>query len=64
MAVNSSSFSSVTLTDEDAKKFKRQITYGKPKPAANTSVSRGVELADQFRSAGRSLTITVPGKAR
>lgn len=64
MAVNSSSFSSVTLTEEDAKKFKRQITFGKPKAAANASVSRGVELADQFRSSGRTLTIKVPGKAR
>ncbi len=60
MAVISSTFGSVTLTEEDAKKFKRQVTYGKPKAAARASVERGVKLAGEFRSGNRTLTIKAP----
>ena len=64
MAVISSAFGSVTLTEEDAKKFKRQVSYGKPKASAKESVERGVKLAGQFRSSNRSMTLKVPAKAR
>jgi hypothetical protein len=64
MAVISTAFGSVTLTDEDAKKFKRQVTYGKPKAAASASVARGVELATNFRNNNRELTLKAPVKGR
>jgi hypothetical protein len=65
MAITSSTFGSVTLTGEDAKKFKRQITFGKPKAGAKESVRRGVELAREFRESGRELKIQPsPVKAR
>lgn len=60
MAVNSTTFGSVTLTGEDAKKFNRQVTYGRPKPAAKASVARGVALVQEFRANGRELAVEVP----
>lgn len=64
MAVISSAFGSVTLTEDDAKKFKNQVTYGKPKPQAKESVARGVKLAADFREGNRSVTFKAPVKAR
>ena len=61
MAIHSSTFGSVTLTDDDAKKFKRQVTYGRPKANATEAVARGVAIAKQFRD-GRALTVTLPKK--
>ena len=63
MAVKSSAFGSVTLTGEDAKKFKRQVTFGKPKQGAKDSVLRGTALAESFRQNGRQLTVKIPAKA-
>lgn len=60
MAVHSSAFGSVALTDEDAKKFKRQVTFGRPKAAAKESVARGVLLADDFRRGNREITLKFP----
>lgn len=64
MAVISSMFGSVTLTEEDAKKFKRQVTYGKPKAAAKVSIERGVKLAGEFRTGNRTLTIKAPARVK
>lgn len=64
MAVHSSTFGSVTLTDEDAKKFKRQVTYGKPKAGARESVERGVKMAGDFRASNRELSFKAPVKGR
>lgn len=64
MAVHSSAFGSVTLTEEDAKKFKAQVTFGRPKAAAKESVTRGVTLADSFRQGNREITLRFPAKAR
>ena len=64
MAVISSTFGSVTLTEEDARKFKRQVTYGKPKAAARASIDRGVELAGQFRSGNRTYTFKAPARTK
>jgi len=63
MAVNSTAFGSVTLTGDDAKKFKRQVTFGKPKATAKASVKRGVELAEAFRANKRTLTVRVRATA-
>lgn len=59
MAVISSAFGSVTLTEEDAQKFRRQVTYGRPKPRAKESLVRGVAMATSFRENGRELTFKV-----
>jgi hypothetical protein len=64
MAVKSTTFGRVTLTGEDAKKFERQVAYGKPKAAAKESVSRGVVLAERFRGNDRTLTFKVPIRPR
>ena len=63
MAVKSSSFGRVILTGEDARKFERQVTYGKPKAAAKESLSRGVAMAEAFRSGSRSMTIKATRKS-
>lgn len=62
MAVKSNAFGRVTLTGDDAKKFKNQVTYGKPKAAAKDAVIRGVALAERFRDGGRSVKLTLPTK--
>jgi hypothetical protein len=59
MAILSNAFGRVTLTGEDAKKFKRQVTYGRPKANAKTNVDQGIQLAREFRTNGRKLTFTV-----
>lgn len=52
MSIMSHAFGRVTLTDEDAKKFKNQVRHGKPKAAAVESVKRGVALAREFEKGG------------
>lgn len=53
MAINSTAFGRVTLTDADAEKFIRQATYGRPKPAARETAQRGVELSREFQREGK-----------
>ena len=61
MSIKSDSFGRVTLTNEDAAKFKRQVAYGRPKAAAVESVQRGVKLAREFQKTGKlSFTIKAP----
>lgn len=64
MAIHSTAFGSVTLTEDDAEKFKRQVTYGRPKAEASATVRRGVKAAEEFRSSGRSLTLNLPAKTK
>jgi hypothetical protein len=52
MGIKSTAFGRVVLTDADAKKFKDQVTYGRPKQAARESVARGVQLSRQLRESG------------
>lgn len=52
MAIESDAFSRVTLTGEDAKKFKRQVTFGRPKAAAKENVARGVEMVKSYHQNG------------
>jgi UDP-N-acetylmuramoylalanine-D-glutamate ligase len=63
MSIQSHAFGRVTLTGEDARKFKRQISHGKPKKAAVETVKRGVALARDFESRGR-LTLVAPATRR
>ena len=60
MAITSNTFGRVTLTGDDAKKFKRQVTFGRPKAAAKANVEEGVKLAREFRANGRRLALTGP----
>jgi hypothetical protein len=64
MAIKSSTFGRVTLTESDAKKFKNQITYGKPKLAAIESVKRGVALSRTMRDRGKVTVTLKRGGAR
>jgi hypothetical protein len=41
MAITSDAFGRVTLTGDDAKKFKKQVTYGRPTKAAIETAKRG-----------------------
>jgi hypothetical protein len=52
MSIKSSAFGRVVLTDADAKKFKAQVTYGRPKAAAKRNVEDGIKLSDDLRQAG------------
>ena len=59
MGIKSNSFGGVVLTGADAKKFRQQITYGKPKAAASKSVKWGEELSRKFHKGGGSVKLTV-----
>jgi hypothetical protein len=50
MSIKSHAFGRVTLTGEDAKKFRNQVTYGKPKAAAKQSVKQGVKISRKLDS--------------
>lgn len=45
MSISSHAFGRVKLTEADAKKFKNQVTYGRPKAAAKTSLEAGLVLS-------------------
>ncbi|WP_374625273.1 hypothetical protein [Devosia sp.] len=59
MAIKSSAFGRVTLTEQDAKKFQAQATYGKPKAAAKEAAKRGIELSRALTSSGGRLRLTL-----
>lgn len=61
MSIKSHAFGRVTLTQHDAEKFKKQVTYGKPKPAAKEAVKRGVEMSRIFRDSGGKFALTLKG---
>ncbi len=50
MSIKSSAFGRVTLSGSDAEKFKKQVSYGKPKPAAVKGVKRGVEMLREMQA--------------
>ncbi len=49
------------LTRADARKFKAQVTYGRPTAAAVEMVRRGVALSREFTANGGKLRITLKG---
>lgn len=63
MAIHSSTFGRVTLTDDDARKFEKQVRYGKPKAAAIESVRRGVTAVREYQEKG-SVRFTFKSKAK
>lgn len=52
MGIKSTAFGRVVLTDADARKFKNQVTYGKPKRAAAEGVSVGLRLSKELQAKG------------
>lgn len=55
--IKSNTFGRVTLTDDDAKKFRNQVSYGKPKPAAAESVVRGSQMVQSFQANRGKVTV-------
>lgn len=55
--IKSNAFGRVTLTDEDAKKFRNQVAYGKPKQAAKDSVQRGSQMLQSFQANRGKVTV-------
>ncbi|QHQ34888.1 hypothetical protein [Algicella marina] len=53
MAIKSHAFGRVTLTKDDAAKFARQVTYGRAKDVAKTTVERGSAMNEEFQSEGK-----------
>lgn len=61
MSITSHAFGRVKLTEADAAKFKKQVTYGRPKAAAKTAVEAGVRLSKSLGEAGQiKLQIKLP----
>lgn len=52
MSIASHAFGRVKLTEADAVKFKKQVTYGRPKAAAKVSVKEGVKLSESLGKDG------------
>jgi hypothetical protein len=52
MSIQSHAFGRVTLTEADAKKFRNQATYGRPKAAAKENVAKGVAMSRTLRETG------------
>lgn len=48
MAITSSNFGRTKLTADDAKKFERQVKYGRTNAAAVTTVREGRAMAASF----------------
>ena len=50
------------MSGEDAKKFRDQVSFGRPKAAAIEGVREGVKLAQSLSACGK-LTVTLAIKA-
>lgn len=61
MAITSTAFGRVTLTDKDAERFKHQVRYGRSSEASRTAVSEGIKLARQLDKKG-VVTFKLVGK--
>lgn len=52
MSVKTSTLGAIHLSGKDAKKFSDQVRYGRPKETANTALSKGVRLLNEYDSKG------------
>lgn len=52
MSIQSHAFGRITLTGDDAKKFRNQVTYGRPKKAAKAAVAEGIKLSQELAEHG------------
>ncbi len=59
MAIKSLDFGRVTLTGDDAKKFRNQVTHGRPKSVAVDNLKRGGVMYRNFRDKGGKLTLSL-----
>lgn len=56
MGVRTTFFGVTKLTGKDAKKFRRQVAYGRPNKAALDSLARGNEILKQLHTKGHAVT--------
>lgn len=52
MAVHTSIFGGVRLTDEDAKAFRKQIDEGRPSQAAKDALKAGRKMVAEYKEKG------------
>lgn len=60
MSIHSHAFGRITLTGADAKKFRNQVTYGRPNAAAKATVAEGVKHSKEFAEKG-SISLKLKG---
>ena len=60
MSIHSHAFGRITLTGADAKKFRNQVTYGRPNSAAKATVEEGVKHSKALAEKG-SISLTLKG---
>lgn len=53
MAISSHAFGRVTLTDDDAETFAKQVRYGRSNKSAKDAVSHGVAIAKIVKNNGK-----------
>ena len=53
MAVKSTPFGAVVLSGDDARKFRLQVTHGRPKKAAFESMAKGDAMRVDVQKTGR-----------
>jgi hypothetical protein len=64
MSIHSSTFGSVRLTGEDARKFEAQVKYGRPKKIPAADMRRARAMADALVRDGFAPIKLKPKKAR
>jgi len=52
VSVKTSILGTIHLSGADAEKFRKQVTYGRPKNAANVALSKGMRLLNEFDAKG------------
>jgi hypothetical protein len=52
MAVHTSVFGAVRLSGDEAKKFSRQVAFGRPKQAAVQGLLKGTKLLKEYDTKG------------
>lgn len=63
MSIKSNAFGGVVLSGADAKKFRNQVIFGKPKAAAKATVKRGIKLSRMFQEDGM-VVVTVGARKK
>ena len=53
MAISSSSFGNVRLTDDDARKFDRQVKFGRIRKEAIANAREGSKIAKSYKDSGQ-----------
>jgi len=61
MSVKTSTFGGVRLSGEEADKFVKQVTYGRPKQAAQDAAARGNKMVSEYTATGH---VTIRARKR